>query len=250
MFDYNNRQQIVKGVNFLGNVSVAYSSNGLPDMVAYPNGHALYYGYNEWNQRTFLADNHGFNITYDYDWRYRLIAVRYANTSEAIAEWEYANHLRPVKKTLGNGGYTTYKYNPTSERLIEISNYLPNGTLLSYFVHYYDRDGHLEKLATIQGNWSYIYDAFGQLIGWTDPSGDSTEIAYDSRKNRVTITTNNVDNGYSVNNLNQYTTYADDQTFWYDRDGNLMKKMKSGGSQSFTFDAEGRLVLTETTERR
>ena len=240
----------MSGTNNAGSVLIGYNSQGLPERVTYPNGHTLYYGFNGRNQRLYLADNHGFNVTYHYNEKNRLAAVRNATTGEAIAEWDYGNHRQPVKKTLRNEGYTTYKYDSTSERLLEIHNYLPNGTLLSYFVYNYDRNGHLERMTSMQGNWSYIYDAFGQLTGWTDPSGDSTEIAYDSRKNRISMTMGNVSSGYSVNNLNQYTAFGNNQTFQYDRDGNLLKKNELNRVETFRFSAEGRLTATETADKR
>ena len=95
-----------------------------------------------------------------------------------------------------------------------------------------------------------MYDAAGQLIKWTSPTGGVTEYTYDSRGNRVVQTENNRQEGYSVNNMNQYTMFNDSDAFTYDANGNLRQKIIGGRTENFVFNSEGKLTETETPDRR
>ena len=129
-------------------------------------------------------------------------------------------------------------------------NYLPNGTLTSTFSYTYDEKQRVTKISTDMGNWMYMYDAVGQLIGWVDPSGDITELRYDSRGNRIVEKRNEREMSYSVNNMNQYMAYNNSDSFDFDRAGNLRVKTSNGSSEHFTFNAEGKLVEVETPDKR
>ena len=229
---------------------IFYNTNGSPHQIVYSNGRTLTYGYNDENQRSFIADNNGYNVTYTYDGGDRLSEIRQASSGELVSRFEYNSRGRLSRKTLGNGAYTMYGYEEMSGLLTELRNYLPNGTLSSSFLYEYDSERKVRGISTHLGNNTYGYDASGQLVKWTDENGDISEYRYDSRGNRLVLRRNGREEGYSVNNMNQYMEYNGTETFLYDMNGNLREKGSSERRERFVFDAEGRLTRTETPDIR
>lgn len=249
-YEYDSRRRLTRASNIDGTMEIVYDHNGLPLQVTYPSGHTLTYGYNRRSQRVSLADNNGFRVTYHYDEKYRLSEVRLGESGDLVAQFEYGNNGYLIRKILGNGAQSTYSYVPGTEQLFELRNYLPNGTLTSTFSYTYDEKQRVTKISTDMGNWMYMYDAVGQLIGWVDPSGDITELRYDSRGNRIVEKRNEREMSYSVNNMNQYMAYNNSDSFDFDHGGNLRVKTSNGSSEHFTFNAEGKLVEVETPDKR
>ena len=231
-------------------MQIVYNDDGAPLQVIYSSGHTITYGYNGANQRMYIADNSGYNVTYSYDGMSRLSEIRNASSGELVASFQYGSREELIRKSLGNGAYSTYHYHGDSQRLSELRNYLPNGTLSSRLIYRYDRKGKITGMISHSGNWSYVYDAAGQLIKWTSPSGGVTEYTYDSRGNRIVQTRNNRQEGYSVNMMNQYTMFNETDTFMYDANGNLRQKSTGGRTEKFVFDSEGKLTETETPDKR
>ena len=239
---------MVRATNKDGTMEIMYDNNGMPLQILYPNGHGIFYGYNDQNQRVYMADNFRFNITYHYDGKDRLSQIQHAESGEMVAQFEYSPLGELIQKTLGNGAYTTYSY--ASKRLSVLTNYFPDGTLSSRFVYEYDRKGRPIAMITATGSWTYTYDAQGQLTGWRNPDGDTTEHTYDGQGNRIVQTRNGNEFGYSVDSMNRYTIFNDTDTFVYDKNGNLAEKQSGGKREYFVFNAEGKLVETETTAKR
>ena len=229
--------------------SILYNQKGLPSEVQYSSGHTLYYGYNERDQRSFLADNHGYNISYIYDAHSRLIEVQKSNDSDLISRFDYANGV-VVRKTLGNGAYTTYTYNE-AQKLTQQKNYLPDNTLSSSYQYDYDQGGRVAKMTdSVNRTWSYKYDSTGQLTGWVSSIGERVSFSYDNRGNRLMMERGNLRGNYFVNNMNQYTSYNGTERFSYDPNGNLVSKVAPRGTERYEYDAEGRLVHTESASNR
>lgn len=250
-YEYNNLRRLTRAINQEGVMEIIYDDNGMPLEVRYPNGRKITYRYNSLNQRVYMGDsNNGFGVNYSYNGEDRLSEVQLADTGEIVAQYEYGLLGELINRTLGNGAYSTYKYEDGSLRLMELTNYFPNGTLSSIFSYQYDRKGRIVSLSTITGNWMYTYDATGQLIGWNDPHNQTTTITYDSRGNRVVKRVGENEIGYSVNNLNQYTVFNNTDTFVYDRNGNLREKNAGGVTERYTFNAAGQLIGTETADKR
>jgi len=231
-------------------MQIIYDDNGAPVQVLYPSGRILTYGYNNANQRMYIADNSGYNVTYSYDGKSCLSEIRHGNNSELVAAFEYGEIGEVIRKSLGNGAYTTYHYLGDTRYLSELRNYFPNRTLSSKFLYAYDRKGRITCMTSLSGNWTYTYDATGQLVKWTSPSGDITELTYDSRGNRIVQTRNAQQAGYATNNMNQYTVFNETDVFTYDPNGNLRQKNAGGRAENFVFDSEGKLTETETPDIR
>ena len=231
-------------------MQIVYNDDGVPLQVIYSSGHTITYGYNSANQRVYVADNRGYNVTYSYDGKSRLSEIRHANSGELVASFQYGLRGELLQKSLGNGAYSTYHYQGDTQRLSELKNYLPNGILSSRFIYHYDRKGKITGMTSLSGNWTYMYDAAGQLMKWTSSSGGTTEYTYDSRGNRIVQTRNNHQEGYSVNNMNQYTMFNESDTFTYDTNGNLRQKTAGSRLEKFVYNSEGKLTETETPDIR
>ena len=248
-FEYDTNRLLISAYNDHSRASIVYNQEGLPGEVRYSSGHTLYYGYNGKGQRTFLADNHGYNISYLYDMRSRLVEVQKSNDSSLISRFVYSDGV-VVRKILGNGAYTTYAYNE-DRKLVHQANYLPDHTLSSSNQYDYDQKGRVTRIAdSANRTWSYKYDITGQLTGWTSSTGEDVSFSYDTRGNRLMMQMRNSRENYFVNNMNQYTSYNGTEQFLYDLNGNLIRKVTPRGTESYEFDAEGRLIHTETTSNR
>ena len=249
-FEYNANRQLILAYNGNSRVSITYDDKRFPSEVRYSSGYTLYYGYNnERGQRSFLADNHGYNISYIYDAQSRLVEVRKSNDSSLISRFEYVDGV-VVRKTLGNGAYSLYTYDKPY-RLVQQDNYLPNHTLSSSNRYDYDQKGRVVNITDSAGQtWTYKYDITGQLTGWTSSSGESIQYTYDRRGNRLLIQRGAANERYFVNNMNQYTSYNGNEQFSYDSNGNLVQKVTPQGTENYEFDAEGRLISTQTPNDR
>ena len=189
-----------------------------------------------------MADNRGYNITYEYDNNDRLSVIRNRTTDVILAQWEYEESIYPIRKTLGNGAYTLFKYDKDTNNLLEIKNFFPNGTLSSMFLYEYNRKGRIVSIETIEGTWTYDYDAAEQLTQWRSPDGDKIEIQYDKRGNRIVQRKNGVEQSYTVNNLNQILRYGESEAFSYDGNGNRNSFASPSNSSYYVFNEEGKLT--------
>ena len=248
-YEYDGNRRLTRGTNDEGTVEVAYSMEGVPIKVAYPNGRQLSYGYNAKFQRVYIADGNGYNVSYHYNDRDQVAEVRREDSGEWIVRFNYTARGEIAKRTYSNGAYTTYDYDAKG-RLLMLRNFNHIGTLLSMFNYEYDLKGQIAAVHTLNGNWSFKYDPVSQLTTWEAPTGEVTEVRYDSRGNRLAQTNQGSTKSYSVNSMNQYLSYGDSDTFTYDLNGNLRQKMTNGRTESFTFDSEGRLTTVETPDKR
>ena len=249
-YEYDSNKRLIRGTNREGTIGIAYDTSGRPIQVSYSNGHILYYGYNNQDQRVFLADSNGYNITYIYDGKERLSQIQQSTSSEVIVEYQYDETDKLKRKNLGNGAYTIYEYDGPKGQLSELRNFLPGGEESTFFTYEYDKLGRIISATSESGRWMYIYDPAGQLIKWINPEAETTEYAYDLRGNRLLQTVDGSEMGYSVNSVNQYLTFNGTEQFSYTENGHLSDKRSSGKRESFTFNAEGKLIETETLNAR
>ena len=249
-FEYDSRRVLLSAHNENGRITIGYDEMNRPNEVRYlSSGYTLYYGYNKNNLRTFIADNNGYNISYLYDTQFRLSEVQKSADNSLIAQFEYDGNLL-TKKLLGNNAYSLYYYD-SSDRLVELRNYFSNESLSSSNHYEYDFKGRVVKMTnSLNEIWTYRYDALGQVTGWISSNGEDIRYTYDNRGNRLVTERNGNAEAYTVNPMNQYMAYNDTDTFSYDQNGNLVEKVTQGNRESYQFDPEGRLISTETINRR
>ena len=244
-YQYNSDGRISQATNAMGSITFTYDNQGGPQQVSYPNGRSIYYGYNSDQQRSFTADNLGYNVTYLYNQRKQLTAVLHANNQQPVAQFEYNSRGLLSRKLLGNGAFTTLTYEHDTTELSSVTNYDANGTQTSSYSYGYDTKGRIIQITTTEGNWTFTYDPAGQMIKLANPAGDETAYSYDGRSNRIVMSVNGRLAGYETNNMNQYMSFNQSDQFSYDANGNLIRKISVGQNESFVFDAEGKLIRTE-----
>ena len=248
LYEYDTRGKLRRATNREGSITVFYYEHGAPQQVSYPNGRSVYYGYNDDYQRSYTADNLGFNVSYYYNEKKLLSSIRNSTSNESIVSFEYDVNGKLSRKTLANGAYTIFDYDENTRRLSSTMNYHSNNSLSSKFEYTYDTKGRVVGILTTTGNWTYRYDPGGQMVGWTDPYGNSEEYGYDGRSNRVFLTANGRKMGYSTNNMNQYMSFNQTQ-FLYDSDGNLVRKNTTGYVETYGFDAESKFIQSQVPDK-
>ena len=230
-------------------VSIIYNDKKLPTELRYSSGHIIYYGYDRNGKRSYIADNHGYNISYVYDSQFRLVEVRKSSDNSLISRFDYVDGV-VVRKVHGNGAYSNYTYDK-GDRPTQLDNYLPDGTLSSSNKYEYDLKGKVMKITDSSNqSWSYFYDVAGRLSGWQSTTGENVRYLYDRRGNRLRTLAGGSMGRYSVNRMNQYMSFNNSEQFFYDPNGNLVRKVTPQGTESYQYDPEGKLILTETANDR
>ena len=244
-FSYDEDGNMVSASNEVGTIFIAYTSNGLPNRVQYPNKFSLRYTYDLKSRRSSLSYNGTYNISYLYDDTFGTLSKVVENGNKTLMEIKYDHNGRASRRILGNGMYTVYEYDSFAINLLKLTNYHTNGTVSSRFEYLYDNKGRRTSMNTTDGVWIYRYDSLSQLIFIKDPWGKTIRYTYDSRGNRLTKVENGRRSYYTVNNLDQSVTHGD-RSFSYDQNGNLINKYDpSKTTQEFEFDADNRMIRTK-----
>ena len=253
---WDSRGNLDYTVDASGTTDFTYDANDFLVRIEYPGDHWLAYTWDEAGKRTSLTNELGDVQHYHYDAVGRLASM----TDEGgglIVQYDYDAAGRLATKTLGNGVYTTYAYNEAWE-LVELSNRMPDDSVLSQFNYEYDSRGRRVAMTSSYGQagdsrgdyigrWTYDYDDLGQLVAWQDPTGHRVEYKYDGLGNRITVTEDGVVTDYTTNNLNQYTKVGD-TIYTFDLDGNLVREDRGDGSwTTYAYNDENRLIRTETS---
>lgn len=165
---------------------------------------------------------------------------------QLVVLYSYDPTDRLARKTLGNGLFTTYEYDAAGQ-LLNLTNCLVNGTVLSRFNYAYDTRGRRTAMDTLDGRWTYDYDDLGQLthavFASTAPDVPSQDLAYayDALGSPIRTIENGVTTAYTANNLNQYVRVGN-TNYVFDLDGNLIQEIAPTGTNTFTYNDENRLV--------
>ena len=126
---------------------------------------------------------------------------------------------------------------------MHLINYAPGGAINSRFDYTYNALGLETSEDTLDGDWTYTYDAEGELIhavfASTNPSVPSQNLAYtyDAMGNRVTTFVNSVTTAYTTNDMNEYTSVGG-VAHTYDVDGNLL----TDGTNSYSYNSLNQLI--------
>jgi RHS repeat-associated protein len=247
--------RLTSATDSTGEITFEYDSNGDGQTTAadndwvtkiiYPGGQWLEFTYNTAGQRASSFDQTGHELTYYYDEAGRLDYIE-DEGGAPVVDYEYDDAGQLIVKTLGNGVYTTYSYDPAGQ-LVSLVNHAPDGSELSRFDYGYDALGRRVSMDTLDGAWTYEYDAVGQL---TRADFASNNVAlmpnqhlryqYDAVGNRVQTIENGVTTEYATNNMNQYVTVGG-VAYEYDDDGNLVHR----GTTTYAYADENRLVTVD-----
>ena len=227
-----------------GNVTTAegdtlYQYDGASRLISVtqPNGETVSYTYDSHGNRASMTYPNGKTVKYTYDDMNRLIAVK--GVDGETTKYEYDALGRRIA-TDGAKEDTVYTYD-------EVGNLVSQTTTGAYDLaleYAYDLSGRMtqesrtENGATLTS--SYIYDALGQLTGFSRSDGQSETYTYDPVGNMTAKTQNGVQTAMRYNAANQLTQSvrdADKTTYTYDANGNLVRSENAGGARSYAYNA-------------
>ena len=195
-----------------------------------------------------LAERHdpgGAVTAYHYDSAGHLSELRDgSNTLLVRYSYDAAGQLSRVEN--GNGSSTTYAYSATGQ-IAQIIDFDDGGNAVGRLAYAYDAGSRVVTASTLDGDWTYGYDAAGQL---THAVFELANIAiqdqdltyvYDVAGNRVQTIKDGVVTSYVTNDLNQYISVGGG-TYAYDIDGNLISRTHDGEHWNYGYDEEGQLI--------
>jgi RHS repeat-associated protein len=243
-YTYDARGNMLTATDATGTTTFTYA-NGLLAEVLYPGNLSLTFSYNADGQRTQMVDQTGFATNYHYDAAGRLTSLTDAG-GNAIVSYTYNATGRLSSKVNGNGTSTTYAYDAAGH-VLHLVNLAPDGvTVNSRFDYTYDALGNVATETTIDGAWTYTFDANGQLthavfaLNGTNPDGLTSQdltYNYDAVGNLTSTLLNGTPTAYTTNNLNQYTNIGG-LALTYDAAGNLL----TYNGNTYTYDALSNLT--------
>ena len=255
-----------------GGVTMEYDDKEQLTRITYPKGRGFTYAYDAYGRvtsRTMLGGTGSVPSPADIQ-RYTYDSFgRVSRMTDGDGNLYVANAYDPVTgelvtQTYGNGTVVSNAYDilgrtigiyhlggPSSVSATAGTEAGPS--VLAFFEYAYDAEGHRISQTTAEGVERYTYDAVGQLTDVIYPDGSEEHFTYDAVGNRMTHTgttgVSPVEETYTANNLNQYTTISGGPTsvsaIEYDLDGNMTRK----GDTRYYYNCEDRLVgvTNETT---
>ncbi len=206
--------------------------------------------------------------TYEYDGEMRVVKVK--ESGEETVSYTYDKNGNKKSETLANGVISTYTYNKAN-RITKIENKSGNSTISSYeYSYYFDGSDACKKRneGGIIETTEYEYDGLKRLTEESVKVGSNTTdtyaYEYDDYGNRSKMTATGTENyetvyDYSVNGkytalLQKETKTVEDenalklnenvkQTFYtYDSNGNQVKKVADGKTETNTYDGLNQLI--------
>jgi RHS repeat-associated protein len=156
-----------------------------------------------------------------------------------VSSYGYDNANRLTTTTYPNGVVSTNSYD-NADRLTGISTVKSPTTILS-ITYTLDNVGNRLTMVEQSGTTTYTYDDLNRLLSVDYPSGlpDTVSYTYDAMGNRLTLTADAVTTTYIYDNADRLTstTGGSALSFTWDDNGQMLSK----GSQTFTWDALGRM---------
>lgn len=228
-----------------GTTHIEYDAADRIVQIDYPTGRSLFYTYTEAGLRSSVSDNGDYFVRYEFDAAGRLSGLFDADNAQIVG-YTYDSGGNLVREENGNGTVTTYEYDAAG-RLTEIENLAPDTSVNSRTAYSYDVAGQRVAMDTLDGSWTYGYDAIGQLTSASFASANGAiadkaiTYEYDAAGNRTRVVEDGAETLYTANALNQYTQVGD-ATLSYDADGNLLSKTDPSGTATYTYDIANRLT--------
>jgi RHS repeat-associated protein len=163
---------------------------------------------------------------------------------------------RLASESYPNGQTNLYSYydNIGDDRLLQIQNLYPNGSLLSGFGYAYNSVGDITAWSNQWDTlptrvWFPSYDAADQLTNVVVAGGNSPvtnyAYAYDPSGNRVLVATNSIQTQFSYNALNQIVGSSitlPDVIYRWDAENRLAAINSGANSSEFSYDGLGQRV--------
>ena len=180
-------------------------------------------------------------MRYFYDENLRLSALQ---DGEDTITYNYDDMGRLTQKNFPNGCHTAYAYNQQGQ--LETLTHADKEGILDAYTYRYDLTGNktaIEKqrrgLPEESGLYTYGYDPLGRLSKVTKDGEMLRTYGYDAFGNRTHMTEGDRETAYTYNAMNQLMSRMDsmsEETYAYDRRGNLSLIMENGSlKNSYTY---------------
>jgi len=245
-YAYDSHQKLVSATDPTGTTTLEYDAADRLTRITYPSGMFLEFTYNAGGHRIRSIDQTGFTVNYAYDAVGRLSELT-DGSGALIVIYTYDAAGRLASKYMGNGTYTIYTYDADGN-VLDLVNHAAGGLVNSSFVYTYDAMGRVITETGLDGQWTYSYDAIGELTHAVFVSNNPAVVpnqdltySYDANGNRIETISNGVTTAYVTNALNQYTAVGS-ETLSYDGNGNLISTTNDGVTTTYTYDELNRLI--------
>lgn len=246
---YNPLRQLEEMEDWLGITKIKNDAMGRAVKVQYPDGREVSYTYGKSGERTGIIYPNGRKVVYKYDNQLRLCELK---DEEDSITYTYGENGKLAQKTFPNGMETSYVYNAEGH-LAELTHRDAEG-IIDHYIYQYDLLGNkvsIEKqrrgLTEESGFYTYGYDALGRISAVTKNGGNLRTYEYDAFGNRSLLKEGDIETTYTYNAMNQLVSKVDvmnEETYAYDKRGNLSLVMKNGALKNqYTYGAINRLEL-------
>src|SRR5579875_3710623 len=254
-YQYNAAGQLVEASDPFSTYTYTYDADGHLTSVSNAGtpgvpSVTLSYAYDAFGDRTSMSDSLGGVVSYSYDGDLRLSSLGLSTggsnpTLEAQVTFAYDNASRLTGLTQSSPGgislNASLSYDNADELTnIQVPNPLTSMTYLANYTYGYDAGG---QLTSYQDNnnsvLTYSYDANGELTGASgtlNGSNYSVSYSYDLNGNRTMA-------GYQTGTGNELLSDGT-YNYTYDKDGNTLTQtnIATGSVTYYTWDYRNRLV--------
>ena len=240
-YAYDGFGNMLTAIDAGGTTSFTYNALGRMTSVSYPGGKSLTFTYNANGGVTRIVDQSGYTTNYAYDSAGRPWKVLDASNNP-IAIYTYDAMSRVVRQDNANGTYTTIAYDANGS-ILHLIHFAPDNSVNSRFDYSYNLPDQMTSMATLDGAWTYSYDAGGQLtravFTSVNPAISNQDLAYnyDPVGNRTSTIINGVTTNYTANSMDQYTSVGGILR-QYDTNGNLI----FDGTSTYTYNQLNQLT--------
>ena len=237
-----------------GTTTYAYDELRRLVSVAGPDGGEIGYAYDENGNRTALVDPLGRTATYEYDALDRIVEVGFAGGTTTYS-YNAAGDLTAA--AFANGSSLAASYDAAS-RPTELGYLGADGRDAAVLRYVYDAAGRIVRETTtgsrnLDADRVYVYDALSRLVEARDERGGPSETyRYDAVGNRTAVerlgghaelaTFDAADQLIALVRQRSRRESADETTFRYDTNGNLIARRRAGALIAYGYDAADRLV--------
>ena len=225
-----------------GTTTYAYDELHRLRRVGYPKINPVLYDYDRSGKLVKLTYPDQQEVGYAYDADGRLTSIA---SAAGTATYEYDNTSNKIiKKSLPNGVYTTYAYDQAG-RVVTVSNMKSDHSGISTYRYVYDANNNItsevEVTASATESKTFSYDKLNRLTRVDYSDGTYEAYTYDAMGNRLTMTTAAGLTNYEYDSSNRLIR-AGDAAFFYDKNGNCVKKVSAQKTEIFTYDFNNMLV--------
>jgi RHS repeat-associated protein len=228
-----------------GVTDYTYNAAGELTSVTDPEGRVESYGYNSAGQEIQRMEPDGSITNYTYTANGQISGLT-DGSGNLLVDYTYNGTGQLIAANMGNGASTSYSYGSLGN-VTQIQTLASDGSVTGQLDYTYNSDSQPIKVTSLDGTWTYNYDAEGELThavftstNVSIPDQDLTYV-YDAAGNRTQTIFNGAVTNYTTNGLNQYTS-ANGTTYDYDADGNLISMTNGAQTTTYGYNSQNQLI--------